>query len=93
MSVAPLQLGPKGKLFEPLGPLTHSDALQGFAEQANALAEGGVVVLWTKTMSSNEEVAAAIEAANPTGLLIRTAMTSDTASRSMIGGVPPLSMV
>ena len=36
-------------------------------------------------MSSNEEVAAAIEAAKPTGLPICATMTFDTASRSMMG--------
>ena len=81
-------MGPTGELFEPLGPLTHSDAVQGFAEQANALAEGGVDVLWIETMSSNEEVAAAIEAAKPTGLPICSTMTFDTASRSMMGVMP-----
>ena len=35
---------PTGELFEPLGPLTYSDAVQSFAEQASALAEGGVDV-------------------------------------------------
>ena len=39
-------------------------------------------------MSSNEEVAAAIEAAKPTGLPICSTMTFDTASRSMMGVVP-----
>ena len=61
-------MGPTGELFEPLGKLTHSAAIAGFSEQAKALTEGGVDVLWIETMSSNEEVAAAIEAAKPTGL-------------------------
>ena len=39
-------MGPTGELFEPLGHLTHSSALAGFSEQADALAEGGVGVLW-----------------------------------------------
>jgi len=78
-------MGPTGELFEPLGKLTHSAAVDGFGEQAEALAEGGVDVLWIETMSSNEEVAAAIEAAKPTGLPICVTMTFDTASRSMMG--------
>jgi methionine synthase I (cobalamin-dependent) len=44
--------------------------------------------LWIETMSSNEEVAAAIEAAKPTGLPICSTMTFDTASRSMMGVMP-----
>ena len=81
-------MGPTGELFEPLGKLTHSAAVAGFAEQAKALTEGGVDVLWIETMSSNEEVAAAIEAAKPTGLPICVTMTFDTASRSMMGVTP-----
>ena len=32
-------IGPTGELFEPLGNLTHSNAIAGFSEQADALAE------------------------------------------------------
>ena len=81
-------IGPTGELFEPLGRLIHSSALAGFSEQADALAEGGVDLLWIETMSSTEEVAAAIEAAKATGLPICATMTFDTASRSMMGVMP-----
>ena len=81
-------IGPTGELFEPLGALTHSSAVAAFREQASALAKGGVDVLWIETMSSNEEVAAAIEGAKPTGLPICSTMTFDTASRSMMGVTP-----
>ena len=81
-------IGPTGELFDPLGALTHSSAVEAFCEQASALARGGVDVLWIETMSSNEEVAAAIEAAKITGLPICSTMTFDTASRSMMGVIP-----
>ena len=81
-------IGPTGELFKPLGALTHSNAFAAFREQARALAKGGVDVLWIETMSSNEEVAAAIEAAKTTGLPICSTMTFDTASRSMMGVTP-----
>jgi len=81
-------MGPTGELFEPLGALTHASAVQGFAAQATALAAGGVDVLWIETMSSTEEVAAAVEAAKITGLPICSTMTFDTASRSMMGVTP-----
>src|ERR1700750_2357404 len=35
-------LGPTGHLADPLGPLTHDLAVATFAEQARALADGGV---------------------------------------------------
>jgi 5-methyltetrahydrofolate--homocysteine methyltransferase len=81
-------IGPTGELFEPLGALTHQTAVAGFAEQAAALAEGGVDVLWVETMSSTEEIAAALEAAKATGLPVCATMTFDTASRSMMGVTP-----
>ena len=39
-------MGPTGELYEPLGPLSIDDGADAFAEQARALAEGGVDVLW-----------------------------------------------
>jgi methionine synthase I (cobalamin-dependent) len=81
-------IGPTGELFAPLGALTHQTAVAGFAAQAAALAAGGVDVLWVETMSSTEEVAAALEAARSTGLPVCTTMTFDTASRSMMGVTP-----
>ncbi len=81
-------IGPTGELFKPLGALTHNTAVAEFTAQATALAEGGVDVLWIETMSSNEEVAAAIEAAKTTGLPICATMTFDTASCSMMGVTP-----
>ena len=46
------------------------------------------LILWVETMSSNEEVAAAVEAAKATGLPPCCTMTFDTASRSMMGVTP-----
>jgi len=81
-------MGPTGELFMPMGALTHEAARAVFAEQANALAEGGVDMLWIETMSSTEEVAAALEAAKATGLPVAATMTFDTAARSMMGVLP-----
>ena len=81
-------MGPTGELFEPMGTLTHADTVATFAEQANALAEGGAEVIWIETMSSLEEVAAAAEAARATGLPVCATLTFDTARRSMMGVTP-----
>ena len=81
-------IGPTGELFEPMGTLTHADTVAYFAEQANALAEGGADVIWVETMSSLEEVAAAAEAARATGLPVCATLTFDTARRSMMGVTP-----
>ena len=81
-------IGPTGELFEPMGALDHADALAAFTEQAQALAAGGVDLLWIETMSSLEEVKAAIEAASAVGLPAASCMTFDTAARSMMGVTP-----
>ena len=81
-------MGPTGELFEPLGALTEADGIAAFAEQAQALKEGGVDVLWIETMSSREEVTAAVMGAATTGLPIVTTMSFDTNGKTMMGISP-----
>lgn len=81
-------IGPTGELFAPMGALTHEIATDVFTVQAKALANGGVDLLWIETMSSTEEVAAALEAAKTTGLAVGVTMTFDTAAHSMMGVTP-----
>lgn len=81
-------IGPTGELFEPLGPLTVAEGAEAFAEQARALADGGVDVLWIETMSSKDEVAAAVQGAATAGLPIVTTLSFDTNGRTMMGVTP-----
>ena len=81
-------IGPTGEIFEPVGALSHEDGVAAFAEQAAALKEGGVDVLWIETMSSEEELRAAVEGAARTGLPIVTTMSFDTNGRTMMGITP-----
>jgi len=81
-------MGPTGELFEPMGTLTDEMAFEAFAEQAAALKEGGVDVLWIETMYSREETAAAVRAAGLTGLPIVTTMSFDTNGKTMMGISP-----
>jgi methionine synthase I (cobalamin-dependent) len=81
-------MGPTGEIFEPVGTLSNADGVAAFAEQATALAEGGVDVLWIETMSSREELAAAVEGAKTAGLPIVTTMSFDTNGRTMMGITP-----
>ena len=81
-------MGPTGELFQPLGMLDHATAVAAFQEQAKALKEGGVDLLWIETISSIEEVNAAFEAASSTGLPVASTMTFDTAGKSMMGVNP-----
>jgi 5-methyltetrahydrofolate--homocysteine methyltransferase len=81
-------IGPTGEIFEPVGTLPHADGVAAFEEQALALKEGGVDVLWIETMSSEEELRAAVEGASKAGLPIVTTMSFDTNGRTMMGITP-----
>ncbi len=81
-------MGPTGDIFAPVGPLSHEEGVAAFRAQAEALAEGGVDMLWIETISSAEEMAAALEAARSTGLPVVATMTFDTNGRTMMGLTP-----
>ena len=81
-------IGPTGEILAPLGPLSFEDAQQAFAEQAAALAAGGADVLWIETMSSREEVEAAITGARSTGLPVVSTLSFDTNGRTMMSLTP-----
>ncbi len=81
-------IGPTGELFEPLGPLTHDQGVEIFSEQADALVEAGVDVLWIETISSWEELAAAVEAASGRGIPVVTTLSFDTNGHTMMGIAP-----
>ena len=81
-------IGPTGEIFEPIGTLSHEAGVEAFAEQALALKEGKVDVLWIETMSSEEELRAAVEGASRAGLPIVTTMSFDTNGRTMMGITP-----
>ncbi|MBO67303.1 MAG: methionine synthase I [Acidiferrobacteraceae bacterium] len=81
-------IGPTGDLIEPLGELSTEDAVNIFAQQANALAEAGVDVIWLETMSSSEELIAAGVGSSKTGLPVVATMTFDTKGRTMMGLSP-----
>jgi methionine synthase I (cobalamin-dependent) len=81
-------MGPTGEILEPLGPLSLEDAREAFAEQAAALARGGVDLLWIETMSSVEETEAAVAGARTTGLPVVATLSFDTNGRTMMGITP-----
>jgi len=79
-------IGPTGELLVPLGSLEPSDAEAAFAEQAQGLTEGGADLLWIETMSSMEEVEAAVVGARTcSDLPIVVTLSFDTAGRTMMG--------
>ena len=85
-------IGPTGEILEPIGSLSISDATAAFEEQAAALVEGGVDIIWLETMSSTEELQAAGVGAAKAGAPIVATMTFDTNGSTMMG-VPPAQLV
>lgn len=83
-------IGPSGEILAPLGTLEYADAVEGFAEQAAALAAGGVDLIWIETMSALEEMQAAIEGVRKVApnMPLITTMTFDTHGRTMMGIKP-----
>ena len=78
-------VGPTGELFEPLGTLSHAQGVEVFTEQCQALADAGADVIWIETISSYEELDAAVEAASGTGLPFAATLSFDTAGHTMMG--------
>ncbi len=81
-------MGPTGEIFMPVGTMPHEEGVAAFEEQAAALKEAGADVLWIETMSSEEELRAAVEGAAKAGLPIVTTMSFDTNGRTMMGITP-----
>lgn len=82
-------LGPTGQLTEPFGPLTKETALEAFAEQAGALADGGVDVLMLETFFTLDEGLWAAEAIRTVSdLPIVMSFSFDQGTRTMMGLSP-----
>ena len=82
-------MGPTGEILFPLGTRMPDEVRDAFAEQAAALAEGGVDFFLIETMSALEEVEAAVEGIRAASSLpIAVTMTFDTHFRTMMGVKP-----
>ena len=81
-------LGPTGELFAPLGTLEPEQGRELFRAQAEALVEGGVHLLWIETLSSAEELRAAVAGAAGLGLPIVATLSFDSNGRTMMGIAP-----
>ena len=82
-------MGPVGTILKPYGPLEPEDVKATFAEQAKALADGGVDLLVIETMFSFEETTAAFEGARTvTDLPIVISFSYDRGTRTMMGVKP-----
>lgn len=82
-------MGPTGALMKPYGPLTPEEVTAAYAEQAQALAEGGVDLLLIETMFALEEASAAFEGTRSvTDLPIVVSFSFDRGVRTMMGVKP-----
>jgi 5-methyltetrahydrofolate--homocysteine methyltransferase len=82
-------VGPTGQLVEPFGPLTQDTALEAFAEQARALADGGVDLLMLETFFTLDEGLWAAEAIRTVSdLPIVMSFSFDQGTRTMMGLSP-----
>jgi 5-methyltetrahydrofolate--homocysteine methyltransferase len=82
-------LGPTGHLAEPLGPLTRDLAVATYAEQARALADGGVDLLVLETFFSLDEglwALAGIKGASDLPLVV--SYSFDQGTKTMMGLTP-----
>lgn len=82
-------MGPVGALIKPYGPLQAEEVKATFAEEAKALAEGGVDFLLIETMFSFEETTAAFEGARSVSdLPVVVSFSYDRGTRTMMGVKP-----
>ena len=79
-------LGPTGQLIEPYGLLTRDACVDAYAEQAGALAGGGVDLLVLETFFALEEAVWAIEGVHgATDLPLVASFSFDQGTRTMMG--------
>ncbi len=82
-------IGPTGQIMKPYGPLLPQEAFQAYAEQALALAEGGVDFFVIETMFSLEEAISAFDAVRSvSNLPIVVSFSYDRGVRTMMGVKP-----
>lgn len=82
-------IGPTGQLVEPLGPLGRDECIAAFAEQAGALADGGVDLIVLETFFSLDEglwAAAAVRSVSDLPLVL--SFSFDQGTRTMMGLSP-----
>jgi 5-methyltetrahydrofolate--homocysteine methyltransferase len=82
-------LGPLGSLLKPFGPIEYAEAVAAYAEQAQALSEGGVDVLVIETHFALDEAQAAVEGVRQVSPLpLVVSFSYDRGVRTMMGVKP-----
>ena len=84
-----LDIGPTGRLLEPMGSLSFDDAYAAFARQAKAGEEAGADLILIETMADLQELRAAVLAAREnTALPVLCSMTFEENGRTFAGCDP-----
>lgn len=78
-------IGPTGEILAPNGEVSIDDAAAAFHEQALALKAGGADIMWIETISSTEEIEAAVRGVSSVGLPVVYTVSIDTNGRTMMG--------
>lgn len=78
-------VGPTGDIMQPVGTLSHADAVEMFHETAAGLKAGGADIAWLETISAAEEYRAAAEGFALADMPWVGTMSFDTAGRTMMG--------
>ena len=82
-------LGPTGQLVEPYGLLSRELCVEAYAEQAQALADGGVDLLVLETFFALEEAVWAVEGVQSvTDLPLVASFSFDQGTHTMMGASP-----
>lgn len=81
-------MGPTGEMLEPYGERPAIEVEDALYEQAMALKEGGVDIIWIETMFFEDEIDAAAKAVERAGLAYVQTMTFDTNGCTMMGLKP-----
>jgi 5-methyltetrahydrofolate--homocysteine methyltransferase len=82
-------IGPTGELMAPYGTLSYEESVDIYAQQARALVDGGVDLIWIETMSDLNEAKAAIEGTmQVTDLPVFCSLSFTRGGRTIMGVTP-----
>ena len=81
-------VGPMGRSLAPIGPIKLDDAREAFAEQAEALVEGGADALLLQTFTDMSELKLAYEAVSGLGVPVLAYKTFIEDGETLAAGLP-----
>lgn len=87
-------IGPTGRLIEPMGDMEFEECVQIFKEQVKGLIEGGVDLFVIETMMDIQEARAALIAVREScSLPVMVSMSYDKSGRTMMGTDPVTALI